>query len=121
MEHEYSLLERRLSSNKGIDTRFFAFANTVSALNYSKTNECHGWMGIRFQLEPQGPFHDIILHVRMLDQENRLQQAAIGALGVNLVFGVARSAAGVLFGFPLATFLTWIPFLADLQAFHYRG
>ena len=87
MEHEYSLLERRLSSNKGIDTRFFAFANTVSALNYSKTNECHGWMGIRFQLDAQGPFHDIILHVRMLDQENRLQQAAIGALGVNLVFG----------------------------------
>ena len=44
-------------------------------------------MGIRFQLEPLGEVHDIILHVRMLDRENRLQQEAIGMLGVNLVYG----------------------------------
>jgi hypothetical protein len=44
-------------------------------------------MGIRFQLEPLGEMHDIILHVRMLDRENRLQQEAIGMLGVNLVYG----------------------------------
>jgi hypothetical protein len=31
--------------------------------------------------------HDIILHVRMLDRENRLQQEAVGMLGVNLVYG----------------------------------
>ena len=87
MAHEYSLLEKRLSEVRGGETYFFAFANTVSALNYHKTNECHGWMGIRFQLEPNGQFHDIILHVRMLDRENRLQQEAIGMLGVNLVYG----------------------------------
>ena len=44
-------------------------------------------MGIRFQVDPNGAFHDIILHVRMLDGENRLQQEAIGMLGVNLVYG----------------------------------
>ena len=44
-------------------------------------------MGIRFQLEPLGEMHDIIMHVRMLDRENRLQQEAIGMLGVNLVYG----------------------------------
>ena len=44
-------------------------------------------MGVRFQLDPNGAFHDIILHVRMLDRENRLQQEAIGMLGVNLVYG----------------------------------
>lgn len=44
-------------------------------------------MGIRFQLEPLGEMHDIILHVRMLDRENRLQQEAIGMLGVNLLYG----------------------------------
>ena len=44
-------------------------------------------MGIRFQLEPMGEMHDIILHVRMLDRENRLQQEAVGMLGVNLVYG----------------------------------
>ena len=87
MAHEYQLLEKRLHENRGADTFFFAFANTVSALNYHKTNECHGWMGIRFQLQPKGPHHDIILHVRMLDRENRLQQEAIGMLGVNLVYG----------------------------------
>ena len=87
MAHEYSLLEERLSEARGATTHFFAFANTVSALNYQKNNECHGWMGIRFQLDSQGPFHDVILHVRMLDRENRLQQEAIGMLGVNLVFG----------------------------------
>ena len=87
MAREYSLLDERLSGLRGKDSNFFAFANTVSALNYHKNNECHGWMGIRFQLEPSGPFHDIILHVRMLDRENRLQQEAIGMLGVNLVYG----------------------------------
>ena len=87
MAHEYALLEKRLSEVRGNETYFFAFANTVSALNFHKSNECHGWMGIRFQSEPNGPFHDIILHVRMLDRENRLQQEAIGMLGVNLVYG----------------------------------
>ena len=87
MSHEYGLLEKRLSDARGDETYFFAFATTVSALNYHKTNECHGWMCIRFQIEPHGPFHDIILHVRMLDRENRLQQEAIGMLGVNLVYG----------------------------------
>ena len=87
MSHEYELLEQRLSNNRGEETFFFAFANTVSALNYHKTNECHGWMGIRFQLRPRSEYHDIILHVRMLDRDNRLQQEAIGMLGVNLVYG----------------------------------
>ena len=35
----------------------------------------------------QSPFHDIILHVRMLDSDNQLQQEAIGIMGVNLVYG----------------------------------
>ena len=87
MAHEFGLLQDRLSSDRGEVSQFFAFSNTVSALNFHKTNECHGWMGIRFQLEPLGEMHDIILHVRMLDRENRLQQEAIGMLGVNLVYG----------------------------------
>ena len=82
MAHEYELLDERLSDARGRESTFFAFSNTVSALNFSKTNECHGWMGVRFQLDPKGAFHDIIIHVRMLDQENRLQQEAIGILGV---------------------------------------
>ena len=87
LKHEFCLLDERLSETRGNETTFFAFANTVAALNYSKTNECHGWMGIRLQLEPNGRPHDIILHVRMLDRDNRLQQDAIGRLGVNIVYG----------------------------------
>ena len=87
MAHEYELLDERLSESIGNSTTFFAFSNTVSALNYSKTNECHGWMGVRFQISPNSSHHDIILHVRMLDTDNQLQQEAIGILGVNLVYG----------------------------------
>ena len=87
MAHEYELLDERLSEARGEASTFFAFSNTVSALNFSKTNECHGWMGIRFQISPKSPYHDIILHVRMLDSDNQLQQEAIGILGVNLVYG----------------------------------
>ena len=44
MSHEYELLEQRLSENRGKDTFFFAFANTVSALNYQRTtNVTVGW------------------------------------------------------------------------------
>ena len=87
MEHEYDLLEERLAETRGTEATFFSFANTVAALNYSKTNECHGWMGMRFQLRPGSPPHDINLHVRMLDRDNGLQQEAIGLFGTNLVYG----------------------------------
>ena len=84
MEHEYELLEERLTDSRGTEATFFSFANTLAALNYRKNNECHGWMGIRFQLRPGSEPHDIILHVRMLDRDNGLQQEAIGIFGTNL-------------------------------------
>jgi hypothetical protein len=54
--HEYVLLTERLSAQRGEKTTFFVFADTVSARNFKGTNECHGWMGIRFQTEPGGRF-----------------------------------------------------------------
>ena len=87
LHHEYGLLLERLSSTRGADTKFFTFADTISARNFKGTNECHGWMGIRFQAEPLAPPNDIILHVRMTDRENLLQQQAVGIIGVNLIFG----------------------------------
>jgi len=90
LAHEYNLLLERLGPTRGADTCFFVFADTVAARNYHGTNECHGWMGVRYQLAPGGPPHDIILHVRMLDRENALQQDALGIIGVNLLFGAFR-------------------------------
>lgn len=84
-EHELNL--KRLRETRGDSTAFFAFADTVSARNYKGTNECHGWMGVRFQAHPRDQDSQIILHVRMLDGENALQQEALGIVGVNLLHG----------------------------------
>ena len=51
---------------RGPQTRFFSFVDTVSARNYAGTNDPHGWIGLRFQLQPGGPPNDIVLHVNML-------------------------------------------------------
>src|ERR1700759_5596335 len=86
LEKEYGLLIERLAEKRGDQTTFFAFADTLAALNYHKTNEGHGWMGVRFQLEPNGGYNDVGLHVRLLDNDNNLQQQAVGVLGVNLMY-----------------------------------
>jgi hypothetical protein len=87
LDHEYKLLLERLQAQRGERTTFFVYADTVSARNFKGTNEAHGWMGIRFQTEPGGPPSDIVLHVRMWDKENVLQQQALGIVGVNLIYG----------------------------------
>jgi hypothetical protein len=87
LDHEYNLLIERLNEQRGEFTQFFSFANTVVALNYHKNNWPHGWIGCRFQLEPNGEFHDVVIHVRMLDNDTLLQQQALGIIGVNLIYG----------------------------------
>ncbi|WP_430009517.1 TonB-dependent receptor [Methylophaga lonarensis] len=87
LEREHDLNLERLNAQRGDTTAFFAFANTVSARNYHGTNECHGWLGIRFQTEPHAAPSEIIVHVRMLDYENAIQQEALGIIGVNLIYG----------------------------------
>jgi hypothetical protein len=87
LEHEHALNLDRLRESRGDTTAFFVFADTVSARNYQGTNECHGWMGVRFQAHPRDQDSQIILHVRMLDAENALQQEALGIVGVNLLYG----------------------------------
>lgn len=86
LDHEHSLNLERLCDKRGDTTSFFAFADTVSARNFHGTNECHGWMGIRFQAHPRDEDSQIIIHVRMLDTENALQQEALGIIGVNLIY-----------------------------------
>jgi hypothetical protein len=86
LDHEYGLLIERLAEQRGDTTTFFAFSDTASALNYHKTNDGHGWMGVRFQLKPNGEYNDVVLHVKLLDNDNNLQQQAVGILGVNLLY-----------------------------------
>jgi hypothetical protein len=86
LDHEYSLLPERLPTRIK-DTRFFSFADTVEVLNFERTNQGHGWIGLRFQLEPEGPFNDCVVHVKMHDNDPIQQQISLGILGVNMIFG----------------------------------
>jgi hypothetical protein len=88
LDHEYELLLDRLSVKRGEASTFFVFADTVTARSFKGNSECHGWMGVRFQLTPQQEqYNDVIVHVRMLDKENVQQQEALGIIGVNLIYG----------------------------------
>ncbi len=89
LDHEYRLMEQRLRVVRP-DQTFFAFADTVAAINYTKTIKGDGWLGLRFQLHPNKAPNDLIVHVRMLDQDNRLQQQAVGIVGVNMVYAAYR-------------------------------
>lgn len=85
LSHEYGLLEERLNKTDFPERRYFAFADTVSTINYQKTTKGHGWVGVRFQREVNSKPNDIILHVNLHDQDAKLQQETIGVLGTNLL------------------------------------
>jgi hypothetical protein len=85
LNHELDLNVERLTDSRGDSTSFFAFADTVVARSYAGGNECHGWMGVRFQSRPHDEPSQIVLHVRMLDDDAKLQQEALGIVGVNLL------------------------------------
>lgn len=92
LDSEWNQLLKQLQKTRGSQTRFFSFVDTVAARNYAGTNEPHGWVGLRFQLQPEGQPNDIVLHINMGDSSNLLQQQAIGILGVNLVYAAFHQA-----------------------------
>ena len=87
LDKEFSLVVQRLAHVRPKNTTFFAYAATVTARSFKQKNECHGWVGIRLQLHPGAEPSDVILHVRMLENENAQQSEALGILGVNLIHG----------------------------------
>ena len=87
LDGEWMLLIQRLEKARGEKTSFFVFANTVATRSYTRHEEGHGWLGVRFQVSPQEPPSEIIIHVRLLDTENVREQEALGIIGVNLIYG----------------------------------
>jgi hypothetical protein len=87
LQYEYDLLLERLNETRGDKSHFFAFANTVATRSFSRQEEGHGWLGIRFQAQLRQQPSDIIIHVRLLEKEPFRQQEALGTLGVNLIYG----------------------------------
>ncbi len=85
--HEIDLIEERLSRKKHPEKLFFSYANTVATINFTKKFKGHGWVGIRFQLDPLEDYNEIVLHLRFKETDARLQQETLGVLGVNLIYG----------------------------------
>lgn len=85
LDHEWNLIKERLFEVKK-DCSFFVFADTIAAINYTKTIKGNGWLGLRFQITPNSEPNDLVIHVKMHDNNNPLQQEAIGVLGVNMLY-----------------------------------
>ena len=85
LNHEYRLLVERLGAERGDHTRFFVFADTITARSHKHTFDGKGWLGIRFQTEPNQAPGEIHLHVRLMDPTNAEQMEVLGMLGVNLI------------------------------------
>jgi hypothetical protein len=87
LSHEIDLIEKRLNRDKHPNKLFFSFANTVATIDFAKQFKGHGWVGIKYQIEPDQEYNEIILHVRFKENDSRLQQETLGILGVNLIYG----------------------------------
>jgi hypothetical protein len=95
LEQEWKVLLAQLHASRGATTTFISFVDTISARNFAGTNECHGWLGLRFQQVPGGPSNDVILHINLRDNSNLAQQAAVGILGVNLIYAAYHNMSGM--------------------------
>ncbi|MBB6412793.1 hypothetical protein [Mesorhizobium sangaii] len=93
LDREWKSLVQQVGEARGKDTRLFAFADTIAARNFAGTNDCHGWIGVRFQDQPRAEASDILLHANLRDNANLLQQEAVGILGVNLLHALLNERA----------------------------
>lgn len=85
VDAEYDELIRIL--DKKNDRKFFAFANTVETLNYAKTNQGNGWLGIAVEGTDRYRPNKLLIHVKLHEHDTLLQQYTLGALGINLIHG----------------------------------
>ncbi|GAA3790321.1 TonB-dependent receptor [Corallibacter vietnamensis] len=88
LTHEINLIEQRLIREKHPNKLYFSYANTVATIDFAKKYKGHGWVGIRYQIDPnEKEYNEIILHIRFKENDARLQQETLGILGTNLIYG----------------------------------
>lgn len=88
LQHEYRLIEERIGRENNPHRMFFSFANTVATIDFAKKYKGHGWVGIKYQIDPEDKeVNEIILHIRFKENDARLQQETLGILGTNLIYG----------------------------------
>ena len=83
---ETGLIEKRVGRKDNPSKMFFCYANTVATIDFAKKFKGHGWVGIRFQIDPKDDYNEIILHVRFKENIARQQQETLGILGTNLIY-----------------------------------
>ncbi|HKJ41649.1 MAG TPA: hypothetical protein VKA27_06110, partial [Sunxiuqinia sp.] len=85
VDYEYGELIEIL--DKKNPQKFFAFANTVETLNFKKTNQGNGWLGIAVEGTDRYHPNKILIHVNLHENDTLLQQYSLGTLGINLIYG----------------------------------
>src|SRR5690554_3374209 len=87
LSHEINLVEERINRETNPNKLFFSYANTVTTIDFAKQSKGHGWIGIRYQVDPDENYNQITLHIRFHQNDAQLQQITLGILGVNLIYG----------------------------------
>ena len=87
LDHEVNLVEERILREAHPNKMFFAYANTVATIDFAKKYKGHGWVGIKYQVDPDQGYNEIVLHLRFKETDARLQQETLGILGTNLIYG----------------------------------
>jgi len=87
LDHEMNLTEQRITRDKHPNKMFFSYANTVATIDFAKKYKGHGWVGIKYQVDPDQDYNEIVLHIRFKENDARLQQETLGKLGTNLIYG----------------------------------
>jgi len=85
VNYEYDELIKILDDKN--PKKFFAFANTVETINFSKTNLGKGWLGIAVEGTNRYQPNLFFIHVKLHENDTLLQQYSLGALGINLIYG----------------------------------
>ncbi|WP_338733760.1 TonB-dependent receptor [Mangrovimonas cancribranchiae] len=87
LNHEVNLIEKRLPRDKHPNKLFFSYANTVATIDFAKKYKGHGWVGLKYQIDPEQDYNEIVIHIRFKENDARLQQETLGILGTNLIYG----------------------------------
>lgn len=87
LDTESKLIEERISREAHPNKLFFTYANTVATIDFAKKYKGHGWLGLRFQVEPGQEYSEILVHIQFHENSAIHQQLTLGILGVNLIYG----------------------------------
>lgn len=90
LSYEFELIQERLDQKRGESSRFFAYGATVATRSFTRQTDGNGWIGLRLQQKPRTPPSDILVHVRLFDNESVQQQEALGILGINLLWAASK-------------------------------